>query len=689
MVANVKGNVVAVTLLSILVVVAVAAFVVSEVQTIPPTAGLAKIKAETSASLGRVIDFALNEHSKGGFSIDSDVWYCKQPRPPRVDEMKLSLEDKLLTRSNTVLEELAAQRAYNYTGEISFDYGLDGIDTEEDLIPENIDFNGVQVKVDGFTFGVDNEEISAEQAFQSQYAYPYKMWLMYKTFYQWMENDLGDGVSDETRFSRLVELLFEGKPCQKRLCSCHPPRNLLSESELLGSLLTKAQVEATVDQSVQHLNALFEGTDINCTVSLSEDFLVENMQQMMYKAGSECYYGCDLDVLPSVGIWNDAPVGQSPACNVREAFDGFEPIGGAWLNGVDSSIIDAGGSGERYTILVGLEQRFAGFVNIECKDSTVFVEGETGIAPYTAKIKLSVAALKNCNIPNECPETFPRASDMEECPDGPSPGPDGGQGGSGVGSCCEEGESIEDCRIRLLNEVIPCGICGVCRVTDDDLIVCTEGMKDKAALCNDKFEVGKWDDSCVQLVCDEATGTWSGCEVIPEFNEIPCKIKGTTIMGNCWTCNEEGMCDPEIYSDGKNCFNTSLGGNSDFLCNACSSGSCSSVGYTNYCRSHNGCRTYCSTASGYSKCNDTRDVGMSCNVRGNNPLWECNECTIVGSTLNCVGQCSDGCCASSDMLFGQCKPSADSGCCVTKISENNYVIHKNAGGDWIDCGQTA
>jgi hypothetical protein len=409
---NKRGGTVAVVLVAAVMAVAILVFVTNF---LPPGGDgggiveLDRLLAEAQDAQIRGIKLGIMDFAEGGFSDETPRWYCNLGIPPSLDHSRDSLRTYAKQRIESYLKELEATTVEYYTeGPASITLEVDDVTDVSDL-PDDATDVATEGLIVGYTEGEDVREFDAS----AQEITEYRVWFIYKTLYEWMEDDAGK-VSTET-----CNLLTS--PCQDRVCTCEGE---VIELELNNYEITEQHVEAALVRTLLRLNELFEGTGITCAVQVIGNMTIENemVERQVYAEGC-CEEGdtSGFGLVTGCVEWDTEEAGGTDDCDFTRKQVGESVI---WeYKGAPPGPSDGSGSGSATQTVAGMNRRIAVLYDVVCGDARVLVSREGGLepTPFEARIRLRIAAQNECPPPQpcegilECPSSTPSPLPGVEC----------------------------------------------------------------------------------------------------------------------------------------------------------------------------------------------------------------------------------------------------------------------------------
>ena len=384
---NKKGNVVAIVILAIIILVTVIVLMGDYFKApVQPIVETKKMKEETDSAVQRAILLSISDLGKQGYSSSSNIWFCNIPVPPSLGEAQTAFKKLIDNNLKETLAALKENRKYEFKGPSSINFTLSS----------NLESaKSVDVSLNQLNVSLKEGETMKEVELSNDYQFKVRAWLMYKKLYDWASNDAGGLISNGCN-------LF-AKPCQARQCSCENDMNLLDANVVDSLRIGEKEVIETVENSIAALNKSFSGTGINCNYSITGK-KVENILHRNYFASSGCscseaetgWYSTQDENAAICTAWNESPLQKCPIIEVNEnpltmELPLFEPS-----EGIDDSHVDG------FHELVGVERNIAVDFTVKCIDPQSRIAAESGIEPFAAELAISMAINNPCPSPPPC-----------------------------------------------------------------------------------------------------------------------------------------------------------------------------------------------------------------------------------------------------------------------------------------------
>ncbi len=318
-----KGNVVAMSVTAIIIIIGIAAFIATFYQTPAPTVPISTALSETKISINKALALGISEWAETGFDQQNAVWYNNGNFPPSLEETKQSLRDAVRKEITDVLNELEVQRGYTYEFDnpaegMIIEFGFDDVVSTDELNKQSI-----TVKVGGFSVKDEKGNVITVKEFETEEKFDYAVWNLYSEMYEWAENDSG-GIS-----LHLQELL-DSAPYQLQLCDCGLITKTTEDSVILkGSITWNNRIDPNtgetiqgmesfvIEPALQDLQARFADKPSVICSYVVEDKTIENIPNIIKRgqAGCSCPGGTGLEnseeiLGTTVSSWRTDEVGK-------------------------------------------------------------------------------------------------------------------------------------------------------------------------------------------------------------------------------------------------------------------------------------------------------------------------------------------------------------------------------------------
>ncbi len=639
MLFNVKGNVAAVLLIALLVLLSIAVFTFDPFIAQEEDVDYELLFSDSRSVLERSYYEQYRVALRGGLLLDYGVWYANQGYEVSTD----LAEDKIAGN----LSEL-------YSGEVVFERGesIINISTFDDKLNVSITEGGIQVNItDAYVEMVTGDEVR-RISFDDEYLIPSQIKRLVNNFNTWLECDAGDLTS---RFKSF----YDSTSCQFYSCNCGFNKPSVSDFNRLKEEygVVGGDLEGIVDESLGVLNNIIALNASSCNVGSAPE-------SAGYACFVESFTSPRVDNFLKTRLTKGVPCIPTPDGDFEEvdiAFDDEKALN-EWVDGRNSFSI------WYLTEREALHSKFLGTqIPYDYDDFASLLQGISPLEPYLFEVSLDRAASGKVNV--VCRSTDAYLPDFQEIRfsikfshihDCPVPE-------------VERGNEVIDCLIEEDEEEENGGSdecdCGECD--------CDECECDENGSGDDEGPDEGPDFSTEECLPEEAE---EHCEVIENFHPsceptymceyeddvvIDCEVKkpspSVKCSGvDCRVCGDDLMCEaPE--PDGNTC-----GQSGHCIRLVCESGQCTGERpRDSECRvsgQPSACAGSCNPSTGncdYPSGNDcvsTTNDGCSYTGTCNGNGW----CT--GSPPTNVGDCCPG--ASGARGDGWC-PTASPTCCFS------------------------
>jgi len=459
---NKKANVVAAVVV-IVVVIALGVILMNvSVNKEPGVDEQPRVTSEAENAYMRAIEGGIQEWLQNGFSNLSEVQYCNYPTPPDLNEAKDSLKYYLEQNVNTALENLRRENEDYFIGD-DIEIILPALDDINNL-PSN-----VQIQSQNFKVGIETENLDQHDDISGDNQKDWPVWDIFTNIRTWMADDAGN------MHQHMTELAFRARPCQiiRSACLCEDAE-AFSEAVVNQTKINETDVKKAVDASIQELNDLFAGSNINCSYKFAPlsilhkakvDWTASSAAQSvdddsgpnypiltrMIPYNDERYDGGTDDDYPNVDLgefrirdFSYASIPDTGCIDIGTGTNERPDVkGGA---GVDNWVTDTVKYGnetqtsctqvEAYLVANGepngeLEQamkvgmlamdNYASFIiEVKCEDPDSLVEGDMGFEPLSAEFSMRYSAMQDCPLPNHPSDIMDLEGDdpVDTCPGG-------------------------------------------------------------------------------------------------------------------------------------------------------------------------------------------------------------------------------------------------------------------------------
>lgn len=595
---NKKASAAALVLLSLLAVVAGALFTLHSYDKFEVDRSRQnEISTEASITLSRAISLGINDFALNGFSKYNKYWYCNYPLPPYIDEADESVDWFVEERIRNYIQALREQGKFVNMPEIKND--VDTLDMYQ------LDFDSITYDVSNYIVGVETDEFTEKQDISNRYTNPFTVWLMYKNFYEWMEDNAGHLTEN------IYTEVFENKACQAISTDCDCPGNangrFIKDAAIDEMKLEIEDVYPALDKSLEELNYKFAGTGITCDYRI-EKYHIENEEKLDYTYSANSYLDQGkTDVLDwnqgvynyDYKIWYDDFTLPNPGQDELGGCPTTDPQIDATYReqrinvdvDVDETASEEYEDGTCTSNAVfelfhveefALNKKLGLLVTFYCSDPSVSIESPDGLKPFTGEVGLRVSVRMDCPVPSL---TYVNGNEDDSffCGGG---GGGGGPGPIGVINCPIECPECQLCAMEGEDYVCipepgmtPCGedVCMVCDNAGQCTLPAPLGMQDDCpGDCNVCDGVNTGVSACIlgegglaeDYACSVPCYVCSAdatCDKIPEdFSEID-----SSLCGDCQACglvNGLPACMPDVEENGDEC--------GESACNICQNGAC-------------------------------------------------------------------------------------------------------------------
>ncbi|MBW2973647.1 hypothetical protein KY346_04595 [Candidatus Woesearchaeota archaeon] len=413
---NTKASAAALVLLSLLAVVAGALFTLHSYDKFEVDRSRQnEISTEAAITLSRAISLGINDFALNGFSKYNKYWYCNYPIPPYTDEANESVDWFVNERIKNYIQALREQGKFINMPEIKND--VNSLDMNL-LNPDSITYD-----VSKYIVGIETDEFTEKQDISNRYTNPFKVWLMFTNFYDWMQDNAGHLTEN------IYTEVFENVACQAISTDCDCPGNengrFIKNATIEEMSLKIEDVYPALDKSLAELNQKFEGTGITCEYRL-EKYHIENEEKISFSYTANSYLDQGkTDTLDwdqtlydyEYKIWYDDFTLPNP---------GQDELGGCPTT---DSQVDATYREQRINLDVDVDETISGefegrectsntlfelfhveefalnkklglLLTFACSDPSVSIESPEGLKPFTGEIGLRVSVRMDCPTPS-------------------------------------------------------------------------------------------------------------------------------------------------------------------------------------------------------------------------------------------------------------------------------------------------
>ncbi|MBW3002423.1 hypothetical protein KY338_04675 [Candidatus Woesearchaeota archaeon] len=413
---NVKASAAALVLVSLLAVVAGALFTLHSYDKFEVDRSRQnEISTEAAITLSRAISLGINDFALNGFSKNNKYWYCNYPLPPYTDEANESVDWFVNERIRNYIQALREQGKFVNMPDIKNDVA--GLEIT------GLNMDSISYDVSNYIVGVESDEFTEKQDISSRYTNPFKVWLMYNNFYDWMRDNAGHLTEN------IYTEVFENKACQAISTDCDCPGSengrFIKNATIDEMKLEIEDVYPALDKSLEELNAKFEGTGITCEYRI-EKYHIENEEKIDYSYAADSYLDqgktdtLDWDQVLynyEYKIWYDDFTLPNP---------GQDELGGCPTTDPE---IDATYREQRINLDVdvdetesvefedgtctsnvmfelfhveefALNKKLGLLLTYSCSDPSVSIESPDGLKPFTGEVGLRVSVRMDCPTPS-------------------------------------------------------------------------------------------------------------------------------------------------------------------------------------------------------------------------------------------------------------------------------------------------
>lgn len=381
------------------------------------------------------IKYGYSKYEADGALKGTDVWYCDDPIPPSVGESTTAfnkyVEDKIYAVIDRINSDYSDQ-GYNVNKPSPEDIIVEGVEGVTDI--NDLPKNKITVTINNFQGSISEGGQTQTQDLSKKYEFNFKMWHIYEKLQEWIQNDGAE----------LQLKLFEAmsaEDCETRKCCCNTDGQVaeFSDAEIAQIIEDKGlqaeDVEAKIQESIDGLNSLFAGENIECEFEVEKSD-VDNLPEF-FSENAQATGGADEYLFNCVSICNQAgdtvelDLGRS---DTPEIFFGVSDNivvpsttrGDAGNNGCPTveQMGDMDARPTRYNksidwlvqnefmardeqdagydednpsnLFMGLRKKAAYLYTVKCNDKDAVIETDEGITPFSPEIRIRFRVQFKC-----------------------------------------------------------------------------------------------------------------------------------------------------------------------------------------------------------------------------------------------------------------------------------------------------
>jgi hypothetical protein len=393
---NRRGNIWAFLTIAILALIFILVLTRHEQLTIPKEADTeTKVETITITNLMRALRQGIQEFSKGGLSLQSNLWVCNVFMPPLANEIDSNGSFLLKSDLNACFKTLAEELGYEYSED--FNVSLD-IATEPDIdsqIRKMFELPEERVDINVTFIVVGTKSKHEERRLRNAYSlsFPYRIWHAYKKYFEWAQNYLqimGEDTCEELKKTGPCLFIAYGDP------SYHI---LIPEEYIRSKInLDVIDIDRVIEKQLDYLNQLMNTIDFNCRyIKTSEykDLAIARDQNCLARACSGLIIN-DYDV---PGLCGAHFARQGMACPNREPIGPWvaPPVGAVERNNTVSCP-----AGTCKQEIASANPYVTYSFDFVCEDNLRSISMEPNVEPSAVRIGVLVNIVRVCS-PLEIP----------------------------------------------------------------------------------------------------------------------------------------------------------------------------------------------------------------------------------------------------------------------------------------------
>ncbi|MEM4662908.1 MAG: hypothetical protein QXM75_02720 [Candidatus Diapherotrites archaeon] len=391
---NQKGNILAFLMIAIISLIFILVLTRHEPLSIPKDINSeTKVDTITMENTMRSVRQSIQNFSKEGLSVSSNLWVCNIFMPPLANEIDTNGAYFIKRELQGCYRRLEEELGYNYNMNFNVSLGLYGGDSVKEQLDKMMSLPNDRVDINVSFVVVETEIESGKRKLSNSYvlSYPYRIWHAYKKYLEWGQNYLsilGTDVCEELKKAK-GPCLFKGV--------ADPTYHIVITDGYVRSQidLNDVNIDNALNKQLEYLNQVMNPIGFECEyekIMEKKDLAISRDQNCVKPACS----GIQITSYNIEGICGTQEEKQGTACPVRPALGPWvaPPMGIVEHNYTKSCTF-----GECKIEIVGANPYVAFTVNFICKDTTTSVSMSPNVEP--SMLKIGVYA----NIVRVCPPT--------------------------------------------------------------------------------------------------------------------------------------------------------------------------------------------------------------------------------------------------------------------------------------------
>ncbi|MEM4598072.1 MAG: hypothetical protein QW400_00055 [Candidatus Diapherotrites archaeon] len=389
-----KGNILAFIVIAIISLVFILILTRHEPISIPKDINTeTKVETITMENAVRSVRQSIQNFSKEGLSVQSNLWVCNIFMPPVANEIDTNGVFLISKELGGCFRRINEEVGYEYNSDFNVTLGLYDGNTFQEQLDRMMSLPNDRFDVN-ISYVVAGAKIeSGERKFSNSYAlsYPYRTWHAYKKYLEWGQNYLsilGADVCEELRKAK-GPCLFVSK--------ADPTYHIVVTDDYVRSKidLNDVNIDTALDKQLDYLNQIMNPIGFECEyekIAEKKDLAISRDQNCVTPG---CL-GLQIQEYNVEGACGTQDERHGTACPPREALGPWvaPPVGTVEHNYTKSCT-----AGECKIEIVGANPYVAFTVKFKCRDTTRSIAMEHRVEPYMLNIGVYA------NIVRVCPPT--------------------------------------------------------------------------------------------------------------------------------------------------------------------------------------------------------------------------------------------------------------------------------------------